>query len=73
MNGGSLSNNTEFTLAGNRWFISYAADFIGGTFTGGNDVALYAIPEPATWAMLLSGYGMLIGIQRLRRTRMRTR
>jgi T5SS/PEP-CTERM-associated repeat protein/autotransporter-associated beta strand protein len=55
VNGGSLSNNTEFNLAGERWFISYEANYNGGTgstFTGGNDVALYAVPEPGTWALL---------------------
>ena len=54
---------------GSDWFaLSTTADSVGGTFTGGNDVALYAIPEPGTWAMLLGGFGMLvIGRRMLRR------
>ena len=35
----------------------------------GNDIALYAIPEPNTWAMLLGGFAMLVGFQRIRRRR----
>ena len=37
--------------------------------TGGGDVVLeyVAVPEPATWAMLVSGMGMLAITQRLRR------
>jgi len=62
---GTFSNanfaiNQEFTLGGQRWFISYVANYTGGgsgTFTGGNDVALYAIPEPGTVTLL--GIGAL--------------
>ena len=69
VNGGSLSNNTEFNLAGERWFISYEADYNGGTgstFTGGNDVALYAIPEPGTWALLAFSLATAIVLRRRR-------
>jgi hypothetical protein len=69
VNSGSLSNNTEFNLAGERWFISYEADYNGGTgstFTGGNDVALYAIPEPGTWALLALTLTTVIVLRRRR-------
>ena len=69
VNGGSLSNNTEFNLAGEGWFISYEADYNGGTgsaFTGGNDVALYAIPEPGTWALLAFSLATIIVLRRRR-------
>jgi len=37
---------------------------------GGNtDLELVAVPEPGTWAVLLSGFGALWGIQRTRRRR----
>ena len=38
---------------------------------GATDIALelIAVPEPATWAMVLSGFGMFVGFQRLRRNR----
>ena len=68
VNGGSTSHTTEFTLGGQRWFISYAADFTGGTFTGGNDVALYAIPEPATWALLAFSLTTVMVLRHRRRT-----
>ena len=38
-----------------------------GIVAGTNEFAV--IPEPGTWGMILSGFGMLIGIQRLRRRR----
>ena len=69
VNGGSLSNNTEFNLAGERWFISYEANYNGGTgstFTGGNDVALYAVPEPGTWAFLALTLTTAIALRRRR-------
>ncbi len=40
------------------WKISYTANSSGNTFTGGNDVALMAVPEPNV-AALLGGLGML--------------
>jgi hypothetical protein len=55
---------------GSVWAIFYGADHTNGaTTSGGNDIALYAIPEPNTWAMLLGGFGMLMGVQRMRRRR----
>ena len=46
------------------WKISYTADSTGNTFTGGNDVALMAVPEPG--AVLLGGLGMLALLRRRR-------
>ena len=42
-------------IGGYEWQISYTADYLGdniGTFTGGNDIALKAIPEPSAVALL---------------------
>lgn len=47
------------------WVISYNADSVGNTFTGGNDIALRAIPEPS--AALLGGFGVLGLLRRRRR------
>lgn len=50
---------------GMDWFISYNADSVGNTFTGGNDVALRAVPEPS--AALLGGLGALALLRRRRK------
>lgn len=50
--------------AGLDWVISYTADSFGNTFTGGNDIALRAIPEPS--AALLGGLGVLAMLRRRR-------
>lgn len=52
------------TFGGQEFAISYSANFNGGvnsTFaSGGNDIALMAIPEPQTWASLLGGAALLL-------------
>ena len=59
----------HFTYNGQEFALTSTADFGGGGFAslGGNDVALMAVPEPATYAMLLGGLGMLAFWQKLRR------
>jgi autotransporter-associated beta strand protein len=37
--------------------------------TGGNSVALYAVPEPSSLGMLLGSLGLALGLQRFRRRR----
>jgi len=46
------------TFYGKKWAISYSADLAGNAFLGGNDVALMAIPEPAS-AVVLGLTGLL--------------
>ena len=56
-------------LDGYNWQISYSANYTGsntGTFTGGNDIALKAIPEPS--ALVLFGLSTFCLITRRRRT-----
>jgi len=49
-----------FNLGGQEFAISYTADFSGnlgaGSFTGGNDIALMAVPEPNSLAMLAGAW-----------------
>ena len=55
-------------LGGYQWRISYAANYAGsntGTFTGGNDIALMAIPEPS--ALVLLGLSTFCLVSRRRR------
>jgi hypothetical protein len=63
----NLSGFNTITFGGQEFAISYSASAGANTFTGGNDVALMAIPEPSTWAMLAAGLGVLVGTQRSRK------
>ncbi len=52
------------SFGGFDWKISYNADSTGNTFTGGNDIALMAVPEVSS--ALLGGLGMLALLRRRR-------
>ena len=65
-----LSQGAYFSSGGQAFLISYTADSVGGTFTGGNDVALLAVPEPSTWALLGLGFGALVWRSGLRRRKL---
>ena len=61
-------NGGTYTLGGQQFQISYFGNQTSpsvGTFTGGNDVVLMAIPEPNISA-LLGGFGMLALLRRRR-------
>jgi hypothetical protein len=47
--------------------ISYFGDSATNAFTGGNDIVLSVIPEPASLTSLVGGLGLLLGLRRLRR------
>jgi autotransporter-associated beta strand protein len=66
-NGTAIVGNTFITSGGWQFNILYAENATGTG--GGNDVVLEltAIPEPGTWATMLSGFGMLLFVQRMRR------
>jgi len=57
-----LTEGSQFFWNSQAWEITYKADFSGGTFTGGNDIALLAVvPEPETWLLVtVAGLLMLI-------------
>jgi fibronectin-binding autotransporter adhesin len=60
-----LANNSVFNVSGQDFKISYFANSTGNTFSGGNDVALMAVPEPT--ASLLVGLGGIALLGRRRR------
>ena len=63
----TLSEGSVFTLGSQDFQITYGANSAGNSFTGGNDIAVIAVPEPGTWAMLAGGFCVLMFVQRIRR------
>ncbi len=61
---GLAQDSIVTNYGGFDWKISYTADSTGNTFTGGNDVALMAIPEPH--AALLGSLALLCILRRKR-------
>lgn len=59
-----LANDAIFNIGGQDFRISYIANSAGQTMTGGNDVALQAVPEPA--AAVLGGLGLIALLRRRR-------
>jgi fibronectin-binding autotransporter adhesin len=65
---GLAQDAVAYTYGGFDWKISYTANNTGvgtGTFTGGNDIALMAIPEPNV-AALIGGLGLFALLRRRR-------
>jgi autotransporter-associated beta strand protein len=65
---GTFTGLAQGAVVGNYdskdWQISYTANSSSNSFTGGNDIALMAIPEPR--AALLGGLGLLMLLRRRR-------
>jgi choice-of-anchor C domain-containing protein len=59
-----------FTAAGTNTEISFSADASGGCCFGPaiDNVSITAVPEPATWAMMIGGFGLIGATARRRRT-----
>jgi len=66
---GATNTLGDVTVDGQEFALSYTGNYLTNSTIGGNDIVLTAIPEPSTWGMILSGFGMLIGIQKLRKRR----
>ena len=67
-----FNQGAYYTAAnGDLFDISYASSLSGGNIVAGSDIVLefMAVPEPATWGMVLTGLGMFLGAQRTRRSR----
>ncbi|MEO5714831.1 MAG: autotransporter-associated beta strand repeat-containing protein [Luteolibacter sp.] len=59
-----LADGSTVNFGGQDFHISYFGDSVGNTFTGGNDIALMAVPEPS--AAFLGALGALALIRRRR-------
>ncbi|MHA3772596.1 beta strand repeat-containing protein [Verrucomicrobiota bacterium sgz303538] len=53
--------------SGQDFILTYKADSLTNSFTGGNDVALLAVPEPSATVSLIGGLGVLLGMRRRRK------
>jgi len=62
---GFAQGDVVASYGGFDWQISYVADSTGNTFSGGNDIALMAVPE-SNVAALLVGFGALALLRRRR-------
>lgn len=62
-----LSEGSTFLWNNMEWEITYLADYGTSSTSGGNDLAIIAVPEPSTWATVVSGLGILVGVNRIRR------
>lgn len=61
-----LLEGANVNVGNNVFQVTYVANLDAGVV--GNDVALiYTVPEPGALVMLLGGFGMLVGAQRIRR------
>jgi choice-of-anchor C domain-containing protein len=61
----------RFAATGTSTKISFSADGSAGCCAGPalDNVSIAAVPEPATWAMMIGGFGMVGGAMRLARRR----
>jgi hypothetical protein len=67
--GSSLNATLATTLAGGAYYLQVRPiDIAGRDMLVKGSVTLSAVPEPATWAMLISGFGLLGLAARRRRT-----
>lgn len=75
--GGSFSYGStsalSFILPSNVSFTSASGKFLSAATTGGGGGTPGAVPEPATWAMMLAGFGLMGAAMRRRSTQARVR
>jgi autotransporter-associated beta strand protein len=65
---GNGAEGSRININGTVYALTYTANYEGGANFGGNDIALAAVPEPSTWAMMVGGVGMLLSLQRRKRS-----
>ncbi|CAN5621283.1 hypothetical protein BH09VER1_BH09VER1_13710 [soil metagenome] len=64
---GTWSEGSMFTFDSLTWKLTYAANYEGNSFTGGNDLAIMAVPEPGTWSLLVVGvFGVALTCRKVR-------
>ena len=63
----SLPQGAVVNFGGTNFEISYTGDSAGGTFTGGNDVVLRAVPEPHALLHVGTGVALFAGWGRRRK------
>ena len=63
-NGNVLDENEVFSVTSGAFTQPFQITYFGDN---SRSIVLMAVPEPTTWATLLSGVGMLVGLQRFRR------
>ncbi len=67
-NSSYMGNTFSFTPTASAGAISFVALISGGNFVSGIDnLVLSSVPEPASWAMMLVGFGGVGAAMRLRR------
>jgi autotransporter-associated beta strand protein len=62
-----LNQGSSFSWNSQSWTITYEANFEGTSFTGGHDLAIQVVPEPATWALLAFSLTTVMILRRRRR------
>ncbi len=67
-----LLTSVRFVATGNAALLTFTGSNVGGSPSYGNEVtavSVASVPEPAAWAMLLTGFGLLGTTLRRRRNR----
>jgi autotransporter-associated beta strand protein len=63
---GLPEGSNVFSTSGQGFRITYTANFDNTSFTGGNDIALMPVPEPAVTTSVIAGLGLLLSRRRRR-------
>jgi hypothetical protein len=61
--------SAQSTITLDKFVVRYQSiNNVAGTIVGGSGVGTLAVPEPASWAMLIAGFGLVGAAARRRRT-----
>jgi autotransporter-associated beta strand protein len=64
---GSLAEGSVVRFGNQDFTLTYAAESTMNSFFGGNDIALQAVPEPSTFALMVGSLALLGGARRRRK------